>query len=91
MFIASSDPLNFILATVWSVVMFGCGTFAWVAYVWWKCRPYESISQRIAAFGLRQQDNFRIALVIGLMIGNAGGVVLGMFVGHWFWPVEITP
>lgn len=88
--LASSDPLNFVLVTVWSVACFAAGTFGWVAYVWWRCKPSESISQRVAAWGLRQQDSFRIALLVGMMLGYGAGVVMGFFAAHWFWPVEIV-
>lgn len=90
MILASSDPLNLILVTIWSVTCFAAGTFGWVAYIWWKCEPTNSISQTIARWGLRQQDNFRIALLIGLMLGYGVGTVCGFFLGHFAWPVEIV-
>jgi len=88
--LASSDPLNLVLVTVWSLACFSAGTFGWVAYVWWKCKPNDSISKTIARWSLQHQDLFRIALLSGLMAGFAIGTVTGFFLAHFTWPVEIV-
>jgi hypothetical protein len=82
--IASSDPLNFILASVWTLVLAFCLWLTWYAYLRWKRNPDDSLSQRIVA---RIEEMRSPALVLcGIVIG----LVIGMFVAHWFWPVEVA-
>lgn len=82
--LASGDPLNFILACIWSGVLVFCLYLTWYAYVIWKRNPDGSLSQMIAS---RLQG----AGVAGLIaIGIGIGLTLGMFLGHWAWPVEIA-
>ncbi len=87
--LASSDPLNFILATIWSTVLIACIALTWYSYILWRRWPNESISNRIAEWSLANQDKFRLAFLIGMMIGYAFGVIGWFFAGHWFWPTEI--
>lgn len=69
-----------------------CAAIAIVAYVRWKLKPNSSISQGVARWGARNRDSFKIGLVVGIGIGVSIGTVAGMFLGHWFWPVElVTP
>jgi hypothetical protein len=81
--IASGDPLNLILASVWTGVLLFCLWLTWYAYARWKRNPGDSLSHRIAA----RVQQAKVPSLIG--IGIVIGLVVGMFAGHWFWPVQL--
>ena len=90
MLFASEDPLNFILACVWSLMLLGSLSLTWYAYILWKKYPDDSISHNIAVYVRQYQQRFIIGFIVGTTIGVMTGVILGMFAGHWFWPVELV-
>lgn len=86
--IASGDPTNVVLASVWSFILLFCLWLTWYAYFLWKRNPNSSISHNIAVWA--KGKGMLIGFVLGLLIGVGFGVFLGLFSGHWFWPVELN-
>lgn len=87
--IESSDPLNAILAIIWSVILTGALALTWYAYLRWRLNPNDSLSHCIAEWFRRFQDRMLFGMMIGVLIGFAFGVFTGLFIGHWAWPVEL--
>jgi len=88
MILASEDPINIILVIVWVLGLLFCQLLAVYAYIRWKTNPNDAISHRIAV-AIRGMS-IPMAMFIALWIGVGLGIVIGMFAGHWFWPVELT-
>jgi hypothetical protein len=87
--IASGDPINFILASLWTVILLFCILFAWYAYIRWKRNPDQSLSHYIALWLYSHKERLLVGFILGLIVGITFGFVIGMFTGHWFWPVVL--